>query len=419
MSKFHINKHGVPAPCRAQKGNCPLGGDESHFDTQEEAQVAADKINEQQHGILPGVSGRSEAHSHFESQMKEGNFKHVEENMVYHKAEDIEGAYNIIQNMRDKDGSINESYKSISEERKSLNSQLLEARKEIEKDLFENSEIGVEIREENEKIDKIEMALDKEGDSSGGGECPKCGEGKLVERNSKYGAFIGCSNFPKCKHTQKKVVPNPRLPAALESAQRNRQIKIQKLQAEALNVQSKESKSQELRNKLDETNKRFAIAEYANKYENPFVDPLYSNRNVSQKTPIEKYYEERKVADEKIESNIGKNRIALNSGKMNVGWGNTIDADLKVDKDGKINNLYIESEGSKGEINKVVKIHKSSEGNLELENGEKITMQYSTNWNMQRKSSPPQSWKLYTTEAEGSKYTGSKEIAMIERDSSD
>ena len=32
--------------------------------------------------------------------------------------------------------------------------------------------------------------------------CPKCG-GKLVERTSKYGKFIGCSNYPKCKYTRK------------------------------------------------------------------------------------------------------------------------------------------------------------------------------------------------------------------------
>ena len=32
--------------------------------------------------------------------------------------------------------------------------------------------------------------------------CPKCG-GYLVERNGKYGKFIGCSNFPKCKYTNK------------------------------------------------------------------------------------------------------------------------------------------------------------------------------------------------------------------------
>ena len=55
MSKFHINKHGVPAPCKAKEGNCPLGGDtgeKNHFDTQEEAQAAADKMNEGEFGIF-------------------------------------------------------------------------------------------------------------------------------------------------------------------------------------------------------------------------------------------------------------------------------------------------------------------------------------------------------------------------------
>ncbi len=55
MAKFHINKHGVPAPCKAKPGNCPLGGDETHFNSPEEAQVAADKMNEEKHGIIPGM----------------------------------------------------------------------------------------------------------------------------------------------------------------------------------------------------------------------------------------------------------------------------------------------------------------------------------------------------------------------------
>lgn len=32
--------------------------------------------------------------------------------------------------------------------------------------------------------------------------CPRCG-GNLVVRNGKYGSFIGCSNYPKCKFTKK------------------------------------------------------------------------------------------------------------------------------------------------------------------------------------------------------------------------
>ena len=33
--------------------------------------------------------------------------------------------------------------------------------------------------------------------------CPKCGN-MLVERSGKYGNFIGCSNYPKCRYTVKK-----------------------------------------------------------------------------------------------------------------------------------------------------------------------------------------------------------------------
>ncbi len=34
------------------------------------------------------------------------------------------------------------------------------------------------------------------------GICPRCG-GVLLERNGKYGKFLGCSNYPKCKFTKK------------------------------------------------------------------------------------------------------------------------------------------------------------------------------------------------------------------------
>ena len=33
--------------------------------------------------------------------------------------------------------------------------------------------------------------------------CPECG-GRMVERNGKFGTFYGCSNYPKCRHTQQK-----------------------------------------------------------------------------------------------------------------------------------------------------------------------------------------------------------------------
>lgn len=34
------------------------------------------------------------------------------------------------------------------------------------------------------------------------GICPRCG-GQLVLRTGKYGSFYGCTNYPKCKFTQR------------------------------------------------------------------------------------------------------------------------------------------------------------------------------------------------------------------------
>ncbi|MEQ9325976.1 MAG: topoisomerase C-terminal repeat-containing protein, partial [Rhodospirillales bacterium] len=33
--------------------------------------------------------------------------------------------------------------------------------------------------------------------------CPSCGDGRLGLKLGKFGAFIGCSNYPECKHTRK------------------------------------------------------------------------------------------------------------------------------------------------------------------------------------------------------------------------
>ena len=50
-----------------------------------------------------------------------------------------------------------------------------------------------------EHIENIKNNIEKKDISK----CPKCG-GTLVERESKYGKFIGCANYPRCKYTQKK-----------------------------------------------------------------------------------------------------------------------------------------------------------------------------------------------------------------------
>ena len=46
--KFHINKHGVPSPCRAKKGNCPYGGEtgeDYHFENLESAEEYANDLS--------------------------------------------------------------------------------------------------------------------------------------------------------------------------------------------------------------------------------------------------------------------------------------------------------------------------------------------------------------------------------------
>ncbi len=41
-----------------------------------------------------------------------------------------------------------------------------------------------------------ESVLQKEDDS-----CPKCGS-RLLEKNGKFGKFLGCSNYPNCRFTK-------------------------------------------------------------------------------------------------------------------------------------------------------------------------------------------------------------------------
>lgn len=52
MTKYHIKKDGTPGVCRAKNGNCPLGGSESHYDSMNEAQEAAQLQMEEKYGVI-------------------------------------------------------------------------------------------------------------------------------------------------------------------------------------------------------------------------------------------------------------------------------------------------------------------------------------------------------------------------------
>lgn len=49
-----------------------------------------------------------------------------------------------------------------------------------------------------EHISKVHEIAGKNESTAQNNICPKCG-GKLIERNGKYGKFMGCSNYPKCR----------------------------------------------------------------------------------------------------------------------------------------------------------------------------------------------------------------------------
>lgn len=51
-------------------------------------------------------------------------------------------------------------------------------------------------------VKTIQSTLATERNAVKQGVCPKCG-GALVHRSGKYGAFQGCSNFPKCRFKAK------------------------------------------------------------------------------------------------------------------------------------------------------------------------------------------------------------------------
>lgn len=59
MTRFHINKNGVPAPCKAKPGNCPLGNENQHFTTEKEAQDYIDNLSSKEYGVLPEINNNN------------------------------------------------------------------------------------------------------------------------------------------------------------------------------------------------------------------------------------------------------------------------------------------------------------------------------------------------------------------------
>lgn len=72
--------------------------------------------------------------------------------------------------------------------------------KELSNIIIQNNIEDKSLRKQHIKDIHVKINNDKELENNM--ICPKCGN-KLVERNGKYGKFIGCSNFPKCRYIKK------------------------------------------------------------------------------------------------------------------------------------------------------------------------------------------------------------------------
>lgn len=72
--------------------------------------------------------------------------------------------------------------------------------KELTNVIMSNNIEDRELRKQHIKNINVKINNDKELENNM--ICPKCGN-ELVERNGKYGKFIGCSKFPKCRYIKK------------------------------------------------------------------------------------------------------------------------------------------------------------------------------------------------------------------------
>jgi hypothetical protein len=67
---YHIAKNGTPAICKAQPCKCPLGNQDEHFDTVEEAQIYADQLNQKYRDAYKG----------FKEKLKKDRLEDIENN---------------------------------------------------------------------------------------------------------------------------------------------------------------------------------------------------------------------------------------------------------------------------------------------------------------------------------------------------
>lgn len=89
MAKYHITPKGLPHICKAEKGRCPFGGMDDHYDSMEDAQAAINSKMENEFGLLPG--NNVEQKKTVEVQIPEGKEVGAKYNVVFGELAD--GSY--------------------------------------------------------------------------------------------------------------------------------------------------------------------------------------------------------------------------------------------------------------------------------------------------------------------------------------
>jgi len=86
-------------------------------------------------------------------------------------------------NIRDLDIRIGMSFKYLHCERVGIGWKMIWAWGSEMRELYEYYKSGEHQHQKGERV------------------CPRCG-GKLIEREGRYGKFLGCENYPKCRYTE-------------------------------------------------------------------------------------------------------------------------------------------------------------------------------------------------------------------------
>lgn len=167
MTKYHINKKGVPSLCRATNGNCPFGESSQHFNTREEAQEHIEKVEKEKNGILPGIGtdNRSEEDRKVATELVNkafsGNFSEINGHPQKYSKDQLKDLVEKMRSMRDKDGNVTEHLKKVeSEVEEKKKNYALEVDK-LKKNLTVNSDSGIELKELEEGIARNEEFLDE------------------------------------------------------------------------------------------------------------------------------------------------------------------------------------------------------------------------------------------------------------------